>query len=140
MSLTVRIAGFGFSSSAQCSSFHSLYEKACQKEDVSMIAVLKDKADHDGFSAFCDDVGLEVVRVEPEKLTETDTPSRSEKSLTARGVGSVSEALALYVASDLSTGKSYKMSGAEVVLEQHRMISDDRLASMAVARLSVIRS
>jgi cobalt-precorrin 5A hydrolase len=113
------VAGFGFRKSATLDSLRDAYAKTGHTADA--LATLAEKADAQAFKALADELALPVRLVSAEALQGENTQTRSDASLTAHKSGSVSEAAALAAA------------GPQAKLLSARVISDDRLATCALA-------
>ena len=116
-------AGFGFRQSATLDSLLNAYAKTGAKADS--IATAADKAESAAFQAVAVELGLTVTSVTPDELETQATLSQSQASQAARNTGSVAEAAAL-----AAIGPSAKLLSA-------RVISDDRLATCAIASAAV---
>lgn len=112
------IAGFGCRAGASLSSFRSALAATGMRPDS--LAVPEDRAAL--IAAFAQAEGLAVLPVPAERLRAVDTPTRSDISLSHRGVGSVAEAVALTAAGP----------GAQILVT--RTISSDRMATCAIAQ------
>ena len=109
------VAGFGFSTRASTASLRDALEKCDTAVDA--VATLADKAE--ALRPLAVELGLPMIAVTG---ALPETPTQSEHSLAERGVGSVAEACALAAA------------GAGAYLRGTRVISDDRLATCAIAQ------
>jgi len=120
----VIVAGFGFRGAAGQESLAQALRQAQADARVqaSALATLTDKALHPGFDEFAGALGLPVLSVTEGAASDIDTPTQSPYVQDARGAGSVAEATALAAA------------GPGAVLLCARVISEDRLASCAIAR------
>ncbi|MGX9354505.1 cobalamin biosynthesis protein [Roseobacteraceae bacterium S113] len=118
----VIVAGFGFRGAAQASSLNDALRRAGANHAVAALAAPADKAATATFRDFASRQGLPVIALDPETLAAQDTPTQSQASRDARNTGSVAEAAALVGA------------GAGAVLLAPRVISDDRLATCALAK------
>jgi cobalt-precorrin 5A hydrolase len=85
------------------------------------IATVVDKAEFVAFQAFARARKLPIQTVSQDSLDQTQTQTQSQASLEHRGTGSVAEAAALIAA------------GAGATLISTRKISNDRLATCAIA-------
>ena len=115
------VAGLGFSSTATVDSLRTAFERACAGQTVDAVATVADKKDHAALTAFTASTALPLYFVAPADLAGQRTLTCSTRSRATYGTGSVAEASALAVAG----------SGAR--LTSPRQISDDRLATCAVA-------
>ena len=116
----MRVAGFGFRQSATLESLQAAW-LAAQPAGVSAIAAPDDKAQTQVFAAFSDALSLPVISVAPQDMHAASTVTNSTKVREKRGTGSVAEACALVAA------------GASATLLQTRVISEDRMATCAIA-------
>lgn len=116
------VAAFGFRKVATMESLSDAFDKARKGETVDCLATAADKADHPAFQAFAAQLGLPIHRVSAKVMAEQRPITNSEFSNNVRGTGSVSEAAALATA------------GAQARLLGLRVISEDRLATCALAR------
>lgn len=116
------VAGFGFRNNATLDSLANALAKAGGGQGVDCIATAADKAGHDAFQALAAQLGLPIGLVDPEALAEVHPSTNSEITQKHRGTGSLCEAAALTTA------------GAQARLLAPRAISDDRLATCALAR------
>ncbi|MBU2981650.1 cobalamin biosynthesis protein [Lentibacter algarum] len=115
------VAGFGFRQSATLDSLRDAYAKA--GHTAQSIATAADKAEAPAFQALAAELDLPIVAVAPEALEMQTTTSQSQASQAAHQTGSVSEASALAAA------------GPQARLLSARVISDDRLATCAIATI-----
>jgi cobalt-precorrin 5A hydrolase len=111
----VIVAGFGFSSKATLESLRSAYQAA--GGGAGVLATLADKAG--ALTPLGDALGLPIVAID---TALPNTLTQSERSIAARGTGSVAEACALAAA------------GPGAYLLGPRAVSDDRLATCALAQ------
>jgi len=118
----VIVAGFGFRDSATVDSLENALAKACDGREVDCIATAADKAAHGAFQALAARTDLPVRKVNPEVMAEVSPVTNSEISTKHRATGSLCEASALAAA------------GGKARLLGTRVISDDRLATCALAR------
>lgn len=121
----MRVAGIGFSSAATLDSLRAVFERARAGQVIHALATVADKQGHDALAAFAAETALPLHFVAPADLAGQPTLTCSNRSRAAYGTGSVAEASALAVARDLAG------PGAQLVSPRH--ISDDRLATCAVA-------
>ncbi len=115
------VAGFGFSSSATVASLRSALEQAADGQSVDALATASDKDGHPALSAFAKTVALRIHFIPADQLAGQRTLTCSPRSSATYGTGSVAEASALAAAGH----------GARLI--SPRQISDDRLATCAVA-------
>ncbi len=117
----MKVAGFGYRGAATADSLLMAYQAAGGRADA--LAVPEDKADAPCLVAFAAKVGLPVQPVAAEVLESIATPTQAPRVIEKRGTGSVAEACALAVA------------GPESRLIATRVISEDRMATCAIAGL-----
>ena len=118
------VAGFGFRRGASLASLESALEQLERRYGPvqrlaaaqSMLALVE---------ALGRERGMAVIAVDDAALPQAATLTHSQQSLQARGTGSVAEAVALLAA------------GPGAVLLGPRLISADRMATVAVARTSL---
>ncbi len=115
------VAGLGFSSSATIESLRAAYDAAVAGHDISALATASDKEGHPALAAFADALALPLHYVAASDLAGQRTLTCSNRSRATYGTGSVSEASALAAA------------GPQARLLSPRHISDDRLATCALA-------
>ncbi|SDC37414.1 cobalamin biosynthesis protein [Ruegeria marina] len=115
------VAGLGFASAATLVSLTDAFERAARGHAVAAIATVADKDGHPALAAFAAARGLPVQLVPPADLAGQRTLTCSLQSRAAYGTGSVAEASALAAAGP----------GGRLLCP--RQISDDRLATCAVA-------
>ncbi|WP_300072354.1 cobalamin biosynthesis protein [uncultured Ruegeria sp.] len=115
------VAGLGFSSTATADSLRAAFDKACCGHTVDALATVLDKTGHAALAEFVATTALPLHFVAPEDLAAQRTLTCSPRSGAAYGTGSVAEASAIAAAG----------SGARLL--SPRQISDDRLATCAVA-------
>ncbi len=115
------VAGFGFSSSATVASLRSALEQAADGQSVDALATVSDKDGHAALLAFAETVALRIHFIRADQLAGQRTLTCSPRSRATYGTGSVAEASALAAAGH----------GARLI--SPRQISDDRLATCAVA-------
>lgn len=113
------IAGFGFRAEATKASLKNVYDRLGGGADA--LAVPHDKAGALCIRQLAAELDLRVIVIEDEVLRGIETPTQSPQVLEKRGTGSVAEACALAAA------------GAEGRLMAYRHISEDRLATCALA-------
>jgi cobalt-precorrin 5A hydrolase len=112
------IAGFGCRAGATPESLRDALAATGVRPDG--LAVPEDRAAL--IAGFAQGEGLPVSAIPAVALTGIATPTRSDPSITHRGVGSVAEAVALAAAGP----------GARIVVT--RQISSDRMATCAIAQ------
>ena len=115
------VAGLGFSSSATVDSLRAALAAAAADQPVSALATVADKEGHAALSAFSAETALPLHFIAPADLAGQRTLTCSTRSRASYGTGSVAEASALAAAG----------SGARLL--SPRQISDDRLATCAIA-------
>lgn len=116
------VAGFGFRGAATTDSLRDALSQASARAQVDALATLDDKADAPAFQDLVSDLNLPLVRVRADKLAQANTSTQSVRSRVVRDTGSVAEATALIAA------------GPDAQLINTRAISDDRMATCAVAQ------
>ncbi|SDM84489.1 cobalt-precorrin 5A hydrolase [Franzmannia pantelleriensis] len=118
------VAGFGFRRGAQLASLIDALERIeAEYGAVERLAAAESMLPL--VQALGRERGMAVIAVDDASLPQAATLTRSEPSLQARGTGSVAEAVALLAA------------GPGAVLLGPRLISADRMATVAVARISL---
>ncbi|WP_170561508.1 cobalamin biosynthesis protein [Ruegeria atlantica] len=115
------VAGLGFSSAATVDSLRAAFERASSGQSVDALATVADKEGHAALVEFASVTSLPIQFIAPADLTGQRTLTCSNRSRATYGTGSVAEASALAAAG----------SGARLTSPRH--ISDDRLATCAVA-------
>ncbi|MGP4843124.1 cobalamin biosynthesis protein [Marinobacter sp. 1Y8] len=123
----VIVAGFGYRAAAEAGSLRGALDAACAQIDSGLqpaaITALAAPADKILLvSELGQALGLPVIAVEARQLKAMPTQTLSEKSLQARGTGSVAEAAALAGA------------GNNASLLCLRTVSQDRMATCALAK------
>jgi cobalt-precorrin 5A hydrolase len=113
------IAGFGFRGGATKDSLKNVYEKLGGGADA--LAAPSDKAGALCLRQLAAELELPVIRIDAETMQAVATPTQAPRVIEKRGTGSVAEACALAAA------------GAEGRLMAHRHISEDRMATCALA-------
>ncbi|MFY0617818.1 cobalamin biosynthesis protein [Shimia sp.] len=117
----MKVAGFGFRQSATLDSLRNALA-ACDIADVVAIATPIDKVHNEAFASLAADLSLPVITIEAEAMQAVKTATQSSKVLEKRQTGSVAEACALVAA------------GPNAILLKSRNVSDDRLATCAIAQ------
>lgn len=115
------VAGFGFSNGATVDSLKTAYELASSNHSIDALATVADKKEHAALTTFVEYTGLPLNFVSPGDLAGQRTLTCSPRSRASYGTGSVAEASALAAAGP----------GARLLSPRH--ISDDRLATCAIA-------
>lgn len=115
------VAGFGFRSSAELSSFAEILSGVAGDMVPDLIATAADKASAPVFQEFAAERGLRVVGIDRDVLAKQETLTHSAASEATFGTGSVAEAAALAAA-----GRGARLIGA-------RIISNDRRVTCALA-------
>ncbi|WP_170349253.1 MULTISPECIES: cobalamin biosynthesis protein [Ruegeria] len=115
------VAGLGFSSTATLDSLRAAFDRASDGQRVDALATVADKDGHPALIEFASAIALPLHFVAPADLAGQRTLTCSNRSRATYGTGSVAEASALAAAG----------SGAR--LTSPRQISDDRLATCAIA-------
>lgn len=119
------VAGLGFSSAATVSSLRAAYDAAAASRDVTALATVADKEGHAALTVFAEELSLPLHFVAAADLAGQRTLTCSTRSRATYGTGSVAEASALAAAG--------KLFGLGARLVSPRQISDDRLATCAIA-------
>ena len=114
------VAGFGFRAAASVASLQDALAAAGGAR-VGALATADDKAATPAFRAFAAALGLPVLTVDAAAIAAQPTATSSAAALAARGTGSLAEAAALAAA------------GPNARLLTPRVISQDRMASCALA-------
>lgn len=114
------VAGFGFRASATLASLQSALSSATDGP-IDALAAPGDKCAAQCLTDLSTTTGLPILPVAATTFTSIKTPTQSTRSLRERGTGSVAEAAALAAA------------GANAQLITKRHISDDKLATCAIA-------
>ncbi len=115
------VAGLGFSSTATVDSLQAAYDRASVGQTVDALATVADKEGNTALAEFAAATDLPLHFVAPADLAGQRTLSCSNRSRATYGTDSVAEASALAAAGP----------GARLTSPRH--ISDDRLATCAVA-------
>ncbi|MDA7966410.1 cobalamin biosynthesis protein [Ruegeria sp.] len=115
------VAGIGFSSAATVDSLRAAFDRATAGQAVQALATPAGKQGHPALVAFTDDLALPLHFIATDDLAGQRTLTCSTRSRATYGTGSVAEASALAAA------------GTGARLTSPRQISDDRLATCAVA-------
>lgn len=115
------VAGIGFSSAATVDSLRAAFDLATAGQAVEALATPADKKGHPALTAFSERLALPLHFIATDDLVGQRTLTCSTRSRATYGTGSVAEASALAAA------------GPGARLTSPRQISDDRLATCAVA-------
>ncbi len=115
------VAGLGFSSAATMDSLRAAFTAAAADHPVSALATVADKEGHAALAEFAAETALPLHFIAPADLAGQRTLTCSPRSRASYGTGSVAEASALAAA------------GLGARLLSPRQISDDRLATCAIA-------
>ena len=115
------IAGFGFQKSVTERSFNDLKNKFMLKYNVSLVATTSEKSKTKAFVDFAQNNNFKIISVSHKDLTGIKTPTQSKNSKKYRDIDCFCEAVAL------------KAAGENSKIIQKRKISDDRLATIAIA-------
>ena len=115
------VAGLGFSSSATADSLQAAFKAAASGHRVDALATVADKQGHTALTDFAQKLALPLHFIAPADLAGQRTLTCSNRSRATYGTGSVAEASALAAAGN----------GARLLSPRH--ISDDRLATCAIA-------
>jgi cobalt-precorrin 5A hydrolase len=119
------VAGLGFSSAATVASLRAVFDTAAANHDVAALATVADKEGHSALTTFAEELSLPLHFVAAADLAGQRTLTCSNRSRATYGTGSVAEASALAAAG--------KLFGPGARLLSPRQISDDRLATCAIA-------
>ena len=114
-------AGFGFRGAATVESLKDALERARRGLSPDLVATAAEKAEAPVFREFAQGLGLPVSAMPHASLRKQSTATRSAKAMVTHGTGSVAEAAALAAA------------GTEARLVSPRVVSEDRLATCALA-------
>lgn len=114
------VAGFGFRAAATKDSLQNALA-ATGETTIAAIATPSDKAQSDAIQALASTLNLPVIEIAAADMQAAETQTQSAKVQDKRGTGSVAEACALVAA------------GPDATLKAPRVISDDRLATCAIA-------
>ncbi|WP_170325440.1 cobalamin biosynthesis protein [Ruegeria arenilitoris] len=115
------VAGLGFSSKATVDSLQAAFDRASAGQTIDALATVADKEGHAALTQFAASTALPLHFIAPADLAGQRTLTCSNHSRATYGTGSVAEASALAAAGP----------GARLTSPRH--ISDDRLATCAVA-------
>ncbi|MEX0306624.1 MAG: cobalamin biosynthesis protein [Ruegeria sp.] len=115
------VAGLGFSSSATVASLRAVFDRASEGQNVDALATAAEKDGHAALIELADATSLPLHLISADDLAGQRTLTCSPRSRATYGTGSVAEASALAAAGH----------GARLISPRH--ISDDRLATCAVA-------
>ena len=115
------VAGLGFSSSATADSLRTAFEAAVADHEVAVLATAEGKEGHPSLAAFAESLALPLQFIAAAELAGQPTLTCSNRSRATHGTGSVAEASALAAA------------GPDARLLSPRQVSDDRLATCAIA-------
>ncbi|SFL34014.1 cobalamin biosynthesis protein [Shimia haliotis] len=114
------IAGFGFRATATLDSLRNALA-ATGEAQINAIATPSDKAQSQILQDMAAALSVPVIEIEPPAMHDAETATKSAKVQEKRGTGSVAEACALVAA------------GPDATLKGPRTISNDRLATCAIA-------
>ncbi|WP_437440880.1 cobalamin biosynthesis protein [Ruegeria arenilitoris] len=115
------VAGLGFSTAATADSLRAAYELAARGCTIDALATVANKEGHKALTEFVRLTGLPLCYIRAAELAEQRTLTCSPQSQATYGTGSVAEASALAAA------------GSDARLVSPRHISNDRLATCAIA-------
>ncbi|MEO0938841.1 MAG: cobalamin biosynthesis protein [Pseudomonadota bacterium] len=116
------IAGFGFRAYATLDSLQDALFQAAAGRKIGALSTAADKAQSMVFQDLAETLALPIIPIGANALRAIQTPTQSATSTAERGTGSVAEAAALVGA------------GQDAKLLQTRVISQDRLATCALAQ------
>lgn len=114
------VAGFGFRAAANIDSLQNALA-ATGETAISAIATPSDKAQNNAIQALATALKLPVIEIAATDMQDASTRTQSAKVQEKRGTGSVAEACAIVAA------------GPDATLKSARVVSDDRLATCAIA-------
>jgi cobalt-precorrin 5A hydrolase len=117
----MRVAGFGFRSEATIESLRAALDAAGGPFGLTCLATADNKAGANSIRMLAKELHLSIHPTGRADLAKVDVPTHSEKSFETYGTGSVAEASALAAA------------GENARLLAPRAVSDDRLATCAIA-------
>ena len=115
------VAGLGFSSAATADSLRAAFEAAVTDHQIAALATVESKKGHPSLVIFAEGLALPLQFVAAADLADQRTLTCSNRSNATYGTGSVAEASALAAA------------GPNARLLSPRRVSDDRLATCAIA-------
>lgn len=115
------VAGFGFRASATLDSLRAALA-ATPTAHPDAIAAPTDKAKVAIFVALAHELGVPVMAIAPDDMHQAVTRTQSARVIEKRGTGSVAEACAL------------RGAGSNAQLNGVRVVSEDRLATCAIAQ------
>lgn len=122
----MKIAGFGFRESASLASLQDALAAAGGAADLNAIATAADKAQTPVFKSLSAALGVTITAVPQEAISAAPVKTHSVKSQELRGTGSLCEAAALAAV------------GTEATLIAPRSVSDDKMATCAIAQRGVL--
>jgi len=117
----MKVAGLGFRREANIDSLREVLVAAGGAGGLDALATASDKADAPALISLARELGLSIKAIPAEQLAGIQTPTRSERIKTMRGVGSLAEAAALAAA------------GRHARLVSTRIVSRDKTATAAIA-------
>jgi cobalt-precorrin 5A hydrolase len=117
----MKVAGLGFRREANIDSLREALVAAGGAGGLDALATASDKADAPVLVSLARELGLSIKAIPAEQLAGIETPTRSERIETMRGVGSLAEAAALAAV------------GRHGRLVSTRIVSRDRTATAAIA-------
>lgn len=117
----MRVAGFGFRTSATVAALRDALERAGGPDGIEVLATVSDKAGAAALSDLATQLGLPIRPVTGGELAAADVVHRSARVKALHGTDSVAEAAALAAAGP----------GARLVVA--RVVSADRTATAAIA-------
>ena len=115
------IAGFGFQNSVTEKSFNDLKSKFMLRYNISFVATTSEKSKTKAFVDFARKNNFKIICVSHKDLIGIETITHSDKSKRYKDTDCFCEAVALIAA------------GGNAKIIQTREISDDRLATIAIA-------
>jgi cobalt-precorrin 5A hydrolase len=117
----MKVAGLGFQREANIDSLREALVAAGGARGLDALATASDKADAPVLVTLARELGLTIKAIPAEQLAGIETPTRSERIETMRGVGSLAEAAALAAV------------GRRGRLVSTRIVSRDKTATAAIA-------
>jgi cobalt-precorrin 5A hydrolase len=117
----MKVAGFGFQRRATIDSLREALVAAGGARGLDALATASDKANAPVLISLARELGLSIKAIAAEQLAGIETPTRSARIETTRGVGSLAEAAAL-----AAVGRHGRLVSA-------RIVSRDNTATAAIA-------
>lgn len=117
----MRVAGFGFRSSADVDALHDALRAAGGVVGLTALATVSEKANAGPLIALARKLGLPIMAISTDAMVNITTPTHSDRIDAMFGVGSLAEATALAAA------------GSDARLVSHRSVSKNGMATAAIA-------